>query len=107
MRKLLYDMQDHYLNHLRPAQLTMTWAACVQWVNSQDVPRQLFLANYKFLQQNKQTSFPYEPTDENLLAPPSASLVPSPSEDKPIALEPIDVPVAAGAAPAAPAVLTA
>ena len=24
MRKLLYDMQDHYLNHLRPAQLTMT-----------------------------------------------------------------------------------
>jgi hypothetical protein len=84
MRRLLYDMQDHYLNHLRPAQLTMTWAACVQWVNSQDVPRLLFLANYKFLQTNKQTSFPYEPTDENLLAPP-----------KP--LEPIDVPAPAPA----------
>jgi hypothetical protein len=97
MRKLLYDMQDHYLNHLRPAQLTMTWIACVQWVNSQDVPRQLFLANYKFLQQNKQTSFPYEPTDENLLTPPSVPSVPT--EDKPIALEPIDVPVA-GAEPA-------
>ena len=92
MRKLLYDMQDHYLNHLRPAQLTMTWAACVQWVNSQDVPRQLFLANYKFLQQNKQTSFPYEPTDENLMV----------SDSVKTAIEPIDVPVAAGdVAPAA------
>jgi hypothetical protein len=98
MRKLLYDMQDHYLNHLRPAQLTMTWTACVQWVNSQDVPRQLFLANYKFLQQNKQTSFPYEPTDENLLTP--SDLV------KAAALEPIDVPVAA-VEPAAPADATA
>jgi hypothetical protein len=97
MRKLLYDMQDHYLNHLRPAQLTMTWAACVQWVNSQDVPRQLFLANYKFLQQNKQTSFPYEPTDENLMAP----ATPAVAEAKPVVLEQIDVPPAP--APAAPA----
>jgi hypothetical protein len=87
-------MQDHYLNHLRPAQLTMTWAACVQWVNSQDVPRQLFLANYKFLQQNKQTSFPYEPTDENLLAP--SDSVKTSDSVKIAALEPIDVPVAAG-----------
>ena len=99
MRKLLYDMQDHYLNHLRPAQLTMTWSACVQWVNSQDVPRQLFLANYKFLQQNKQTSFPYEPTDENLMAP-SDSVKTSASDFVKTALEPIDLPVAAGDAAA-------
>jgi hypothetical protein len=71
MRKLLYDMQDHYLNRLRPAQLTLTWAECVAWVNSQDIPRQLFLANYLWLQQNKTAgpALPYEPTDENLVTP--------------------------------------
>ena len=71
MRKLLYDMQDHYLNRLRPAQLTLTWAECVAWVNSQDIPRQLFLANYLWLQQNKAVgpALPYEPTDENLVTP--------------------------------------
>ena len=75
LRRLLYDMQDHYLNRLRPAQLTLTWSECTAWVNSQDIPRQLFLANYLWLQQTKAsaTAFPYEPTDENLLAPPAAA----------------------------------
>jgi len=73
LRRLLYDMQDHYLNRLRPAQLTLTWSECTAWVNSQDIPRQLFLANYLWLQQTKTSAiaFPYEPTDENLLAPPA------------------------------------
>ena len=72
LRRLLYDMQDHYLNRLRPAQLTLTWAECTAWVNSQDIPRQLFLANYLWLQQTKSTAsaYPYEPTDENLVSPP-------------------------------------
>ena len=80
MRKLLYDMQDHYLNRLRPAQLTLTWAECVAWVNSQDIPRQLFLANYLWLQQTKTTApaLPYEPTDENLVTPiPSVAVPPT------------------------------
>jgi hypothetical protein len=69
-------MQDHYLNRLRPAQLTLTWSECTTWVNSQDIPRQLFLANYLWLQQTKAsaTAYPYEPTDENLLAPPAAAV---------------------------------
>lgn len=71
LRRLLYDMQDHYLNRLRPAQLTLTWAECVSWVNSQDIPRQLFLANYLWLQQNKSSgpAIAFEPTDENLVTP--------------------------------------
>ena len=71
LRRLLYDMQDHYLNRLRPAQLTLTWSECVSWVNAQDIPRQLFLANYLWLQQNKAAgpAIAYEPTDENLVTP--------------------------------------
>lgn len=78
LRRLLYDMQDHYLNRLRPAQLTLTWSECTAWVNSQDIPRQLFLANYLWLQQTKSaaSAYPYEPTDENLVSPPVSSDVP-------------------------------
>jgi hypothetical protein len=78
-------MQDHYLNRLRPAQLTLTWAECTAWVNSQDIPRQLFLANYLWLQQTKSSAsaYPYEPTDDNLVTPP-----PAPSTER---TEPIEV----------------
>jgi hypothetical protein len=68
MIRMLYDMHDYYLNRLRPASQTMNWQACTQWVNMQDIPRQLFLANYLLVQKNKDFSFPYEPTDENLMA---------------------------------------
>lgn len=69
LRKMLYDMHDHYLNRLKPSGQSLVWAACVQWVNSQDIPRQLFLANFSMLEETKahQNAFPYEPTDDNLV----------------------------------------
>jgi len=90
LRRMLYHMHDHYLNRLRPAQQTLTWAACVQWVNSQDIPRQLFLANYQWLAANKaaQSVYPYEPTDENLVASAPSSV---PNEDVPVTDEVVAV----------------
>jgi hypothetical protein len=98
LRRLLYDMQDHYLNRLRPAQLTLTWSECTAWVNSQDIPRQLFLANYLWLQQTKasSTACPYEPTDENLLAP---ATVASAAAQEMIVIDLSGVPVASSQQP--------